>query len=237
MEIKNRDKSFIENYYNHYIKNLLGSIYKKEWVDPRTLVSIKSPHKNWEALRKVDPYLNEHIKKKEGFYLDILENGMYWSFIGYIENGVYTVTEGVHRLEAVHYLIKNGLWPEGRKVLFMITPKGLFGEAEDLRFSEIKLDPEPTLYVPIYKNPQTCPRLTLLFANDENKKKLFASKIGDILEVQVDNMFKYRQIYVIFPMILKHMFHDYKTKHGDIIKPSPIVNSEEAYYEFLSNRK
>jgi hypothetical protein len=235
--MSNYDQVYTKNdlytMYNIYLNNLKKSPLKKEWVNPlEKFKFIKNSEDkyilNWEDEK--NPYLDEYNSEKIKLALDIKQNGIYWHFGGEYQGDKILLNEGKHRFASILLADHCNKWNLNKKFLCVVDPIAL-NKDYIYKVVEKKLDKPITMKIPYVSKRSIFKRK--VYNKFYNKiQKRYNLKDG-INEIKVVTDWESVRAYQVWAVFLKDLFYKYKEKYNEIIKPSPIINNQEKWNDFI----
>ena len=233
----------IYKHYNQYLENILELPFDKKWLHPKDLF-LWEKATPWEKCAEYDPFLEELKEQKLELARDIYNNGTYWAFIAFydVEKEKYVISEGSHRIEFLRILYEKGEWDMDRKILTIILPQECKNEYYHMkRISSRDVLTELRKNVKI-KIPSVC-------VYDINKDSVArgykhiktsdykqSKKDKDVTIVKgIEKQSELLNLFMLYPIWLRNIIHNFKGKYGRMIKPSKYVNDEEAYNEWVED--
>jgi hypothetical protein len=228
-------KNKINRMYNIYLNILKKLPFKIKWIYPSQQLDFLQ-HKNnsvissWGKLND-DPYLKEYNNKKIKLGLDIKQNGTYWPLWGYYTSkGKIKIKEGKHRIASIILTNYIGKWDIKRKFLCIIVNEPtLFNENIKNNFNN-KLKSPIKIQIPFPNNNSF---LENQFFNLYNNIKRHYFLKPTINTIQITTKWQLIRITQIWSIFLRDLFYKYKEKYGEIIKPSPIINNQKEWNDFI----
>jgi hypothetical protein len=233
------NKEQIYEMYNIYLENLQKTPFKKIWIDPLEIAILDknkdfTSYYNWKLYFN-DPYLKEYNNKKIKLALDIKQNGTYWPFAGwYINNGKIQIKEGQHRFMSILLANHYNKWNLNRKFLCVIVKDKDVFEKDISGIQLTKLDKPITMKIPYTKDMNFFKRKLPSFYNKFYKNKNLKKGINKIKITTKWGSMRSTQIWTIF---LRDLFYKYKEEYNEIIKPSPIINNQKKWNNFIKKIK
>lgn len=204
--------------YDNYLYNLKTCQYQTKWI---TLEEIEEHHLNgWKCIG--DKYLEDSEHDKNKLALDIYRNGTYFPiFVSRQKEKPYKLRDGAHRLYTMKMLIKQGLWEKNRKILVATDEKVdgyKAGQEFKFRIPMMVVDEFKENYAILYDELKT---QSPMIYTDHNKyfAEYVTKRLGYLATVCIG-------------LLLRNALFEYRSKNGDIIKPSPIINDYDAWLEW-----
>lgn len=216
-------KEKLEKFYNWALYNLKVSPNKLEWIKPSELPYIEP--RSWVVVG--DAYLKNSEADNYLLAKDLLDNGTYWSINIFVDknennNVSYRLRDGVHRVHLIKMLNKQGLWKDDRKILVKTDELKETYTGEDIKFAI------PSPHIVTDKFIQ---KYQFLYDTVNAKGIKYLDEECEIVE------FKHPTGYlcqVMFSYLLRNAFFEYQSKYGEIIKPSPYINDEAKFNEWIN---
>jgi hypothetical protein len=204
----------IREYYMAFLYNLreYSRIFKCEWVHPRDVIDNEfNRDSRWHVCE--DQFLEATKEDRLALARSMLQNGTYWHLQVIEKEDGYHLKDGRHRLWSAKELDKRRQWPVNKKFLCTSETPVRGGHAARMYL--------PCLVDERFKGGFKEPYYR---ASDmTNEGSLILLDVPDHLVIQ--HM-------VMFPRLLRDALY-----HNPQIKPSIIVNSEEAWKDFIENDK
>lgn len=201
--------------YNYYLKNLKNSPFMTKWVSLNEI----EEHKliGWKCIG--DRYLDESEDDRNKLALDIYENGTYFPlFLLKKEGKPYKLRDGAHRLYVMRELQKQGLWEKNKKVMV----------ATDEEINGYVKGEERVFYLPLKVSEQFKENYSFVYNEFYSQKSIsYVNSKKDFAEYRTC-----RGGYLAtacISLLIRNALFEYKQKHGVPIKPSPVINSYDAW--------
>lgn len=240
----------IDKFYRIFIANMYAAaqVFYTLWVPPeKLLTTTKGLIWDWsseeERLRTADDIA------KCGLYFPIftLEQGKLHNQIMSMEEqaklaakGLYNSYNGNHRIDAIHCLVEQGRWPEGKNVLIYLIPE--YCQKSCTGFKYTPIDDHLECYLTQWKLPKKIKMVHL--DKLEHEMKVFnwreQKKIDDCMSiVTVDNYNVAFRIMLEMQNVLEPVLARYYELHGTlpecITSRNIIFNDEDKWYEWMEN--
>lgn len=211
-------KETLEKYYReYYYYNLMKQKDNMYWMKLKDIPTV-----NIDAWYMVgDQYLRDSESDNLKLGRDIVQNGTYWPIATFKnDDGTVRLREGGHRIDSLRQLADIGEVSMDMELLVLQddakrrTCNKYYVPSPHIVSSEYHKKYEE-VYLDIYKS----------MANG-------AYEFGDdgrLLLVDNANLFYISQ--AMFSHLLRNAFFEYREKTGEIIKPNPIFNNKELWYE------
>jgi hypothetical protein len=229
-------KMYNEYYINFNLKNYLKSNnFKYSFRTLKELhIRTQSLNKNWNYFHS-DPFLIDMHENRVNLAKDIVEHGTYWPIViapTSTDPDKFYVFEGGHRVTALKLLNLEEELPKDFKLFCLEFP---------MDYKELCVE---QVYVQL-KNPFRIRGLIETFY--ENKILVDQKKLQDVHRSIEKNNYKWVDDYTIeliaenIDMLLTgtqvypHFLRDLIYTMRDQIKPSPIINDENAFTEWINN--
>lgn len=211
------NKEFLLFVYNCYLYNLKRLSTKTKWI---WLTEIEDHQlRSWTCIG--DKYLEDSKDDKMKLAMDIYENGTYFPiFLKKELARPYILRDGGHRLRAMRLLVEKGFWDESKKIM-VATDEQIETEYNKENIFLIPLmvtDEFKANYKAVYEEFFQQENIEYY---DENKyfAKFRTERFGYLATACIS-------------LLLRNAFFEYKTKYGDVIETSPVINEYEAWKEW-----
>lgn len=206
-------------YYNYNLRTCT-KFFETKWVDPRDIIQTDVQWK-WDSL-----------EEKEELIKETLEIGYHHPMFAFKHDKGYNIYVGNHRMAVIHELIKEGFWPQDKKVLLFVIPS--FLRATKIKLSNghpdvmIKLPENAYLFFMSYLKEKRFSNIKFLSETEFDK---------GISVVLMDSVMMYYKILNNISNALGPVTQQYKKDFGyyipEVLEMSKFLNNYDAWKKWI----
>jgi hypothetical protein len=209
-------KKFYDDFINVNLKNVCRTV-NTFWLFPTQISRFNDS--NEDALVH---WNTDIFPSKEEFAKEMLESGMIFPCQVRVRDDKYLIFDGSHRIIAIKTLVKEGIWPQNRRVLALQfdTTNVNYVEIPDINYT---MEKSIIMHIPKSAFPKYH---FLKFVSQREFDQ-------DIMEVEVD---RYLDMVLLLRMYVTEMTRSmakYKEITGKVFPPARAINDEEYYYQWI----